>query len=117
MQILVKRVYEEPNPNDGLRVLVDRLWPRGLSKDVAKIDLWIKSVAPSNELRRWYKHDTQKWQEFRKKYFTELDENRDAVNELLSRIQQTKVVFLFAAKETHYNNAVALQEYIHSLLA
>lgn len=117
MQILVKRVYEKPNSQEGLRILVDRLWPRGLSKDLAKIDVWIKSIAPSNELRRWYQHDTKKWPEFMEKYFAELDQNHDAVNELIHHIQRTKVVFLFGSKEIYNNNAVALKKYIEAILA
>ena len=117
MKILVKRIYEKPDPKDGLRILVDRLWPRGLSKDDAKVDVWIKTVAPSNELRRWYQHDSQKWPEFKKRYFAELDKNIEAVSELIRHVKSNNVVFLFGAKEIHYNNAVALKEYVDSVLA
>ncbi|NLC71716.1 MAG: DUF488 family protein [Desulfuromonadaceae bacterium] len=116
MNIFIKRVYEDPDPKDGLRILVDRLWPRGLSKEKAKIDVWIKSVAPSNVLRQWYQHDAAKWPEFKKRYFAELDAEKEALSELLRHIQNSDVTFLFAAKETEYNNATALKEYISALL-
>ena len=114
MKISVKRAYDKPDPKDGLRILVDRLWPRGLSKDDAKLDLWLKAVAPSNELRRWYQHDSKKWPEFKKRYFAELDNNPEAVNELMEHLKKQRVVFLYSAKEAEYNNAVALKEYLMS---
>lgn len=117
MHILLKRVYDPPGPGDGFRILVDRLWPRGLSRENAKIDLWLKSIAPSNELRKWYQHDPEKWPEFRKRYFAELDANTAAVTELISHLKQKNVVFLFGAKELHYNNAAALKSYVKSKLA
>lgn len=116
MNIQVKRVYENPDPKDGFRILVDRLWPRGLSKESAKIDLWLKAVAPSNELRNWYRHDPQKWPEFRERYFAELDNNTEAVNELMTHLRKRNVVFLYSAKELRFNNAVALKEYMKSKL-
>ncbi len=118
MKILIKRVYEEPGPNDGSRVLVDRLWPRGLAKEKAKVDLWLKSIAPSNELRKWYQHDVEKWAEFKQRYFSELKQNPEAVNELMGyiqRIQGDKVTFLYSSKEQRYNNAAALKEYVNCL--
>lgn len=116
MDIKLKRVYDLADSNDGFRILVDRLWPRGLSKEKAKIDLWLKSIAPSNDLRKWYDHDPDKWLEFKKRYFTELGSNNDAVNELLSYTKRDCVSFLYASKEQEYNNATALKEYITSLL-
>ncbi len=115
MSIKIKRVYDKPEPKDGKRILVDRLWPRGLSKSKAQIELWIKDVAPSNELRRWYKHDRQKWPEFKKKYFAELDTKSESVNDILNHIHSEDVVLLYSSKETVYNNAVALKEYIELL--
>lgn len=112
MDIIVKRVYDKPNPKDGLRILVDRLWPRGLSKEKARVDIWLKSVAPSNELRKWFQHDIQKWPEFKKSYFAELNSETEAVNELLSYVKKEKVTLLYAAKEPEYNNATALKEFI-----
>jgi uncharacterized protein YeaO (DUF488 family) len=116
MKISIKRVYEQPDRKDGTRILVDRLWPRGLSKESAKIDLWLKSAAPSNDLRKWYQHDHQKWPEFKKRYFAELDANEEAVNELLGPLKSGKVSFLYSAKETRYNNAAALKEYVDKRL-
>lgn len=116
MKISIKRVYDQPDPKDGMRILVDRLWPRGLSKERAKIDLWLKSVAPSDELRKWYQHDLQKWPEFKKRYFVELDANKDAFNELAGHLKAGQVSFLYSAKETQYNNAAALKKYIDKIL-
>lgn len=116
MNIQVKRVYENPDPKDGFRILVDRLWPRGLSKEKARIDLWLKAVAPSSELRNWYQHDPQKWPEFRERYFAELDNNTEAVNELITHLKKRHLVFLYGAKELQFNNAVALKEYMESKL-
>lgn len=114
MEIFVKRVYEEPGPADGLRILVDRLWPRGVSKENARIDVWLKNVAPSNDLRKWYQHDHQKWPEFKKRYFAELDNEKGALEELKGYVRKGKVAFLYSAKEPLYNNAVALKEYLQS---
>lgn len=112
MKIAVQRVYDAPSPKDGLRILVDRLWPRGLSKENAQIDVWLKAIAPSNELRKWYQHDPEKWQEFKKRYFAELKELPEAVDELLGYVKKRNVAFLFASKESEHNNAVALREYV-----
>jgi uncharacterized protein YeaO (DUF488 family) len=117
MKILLKRIYEKPDPSDGLRILVDRLWPRGLSKESAKVDVWIKNVAPSNELRRWYRHDVQNWPAFKQRYFSKLDNNVEVLNELISYVNKGKVVFLFGTKELQYNNAVALKEYLDAVLS
>lgn len=112
MKISLKRAYEDPDPKDGLRILVDRLWPRGLSREAAGVDVWLKSVSPSSELRKWYQHDVDKWPEFRKRYFKELDKNREAVDELLGHIGKGKVTFLYSAKDSMHNNAVALLDYL-----
>lgn len=114
MNIQIKRIYDKPTPNAGLRILVDRLWPRGLSKEAAQIDVWLKEIAPSNELRRWYQHDEEKWPAFKQKYFAELDTNKDAVDTLLGYIKEGDVVLLFSSKELKYNNAMALKEYVVS---
>lgn len=116
MSITIKRVYEEPERKDGMRILVDRLWPRGMAKSEAKVDVWMKDIAPSDGLRHWYNHDSQKWPEFKKRYFAELDKNADTVSEMIGYIKSGNVVFLFGSKETRYNNAVALKEYIESIL-
>jgi uncharacterized protein YeaO (DUF488 family) len=113
MNIKIKRAYEAPAKEDGKRILVDRLWPRGISKEKAKIDLWPKELAPSTELRRWYGHDPEKWTEFKTRYFAELDAHPGLVDELRSVLKGT-VTFVYSSKELKLNNAVALSEYLES---
>ena len=108
--IRVKRIYESPNPDDGFRILIDRLWPRGIKKDDAKIDLWLKEIAPSDSLRKWFNHDSEKWEEFKSRYVKELDQNQDLVDQLARHVRKGTVTFLFSAKDKSYNNAVALRE-------
>lgn len=111
--IKLKRVYEEPSLKDGYRILVDRLWPRGLTKEKAKVDLWLKEIAPSNELRKWYHNNFDQWDEFKKKYKKELGDNKAAFDELKKVIKQNKVVtFVYSSKEEKYNNAAALKEFL-----
>jgi len=110
--IKLKRVYESPSPQDGLRVLVDRLWPRGLTKERAAVDWWAKDVAPSTELRKWFSHDPEKWQEFRRKYFAELDHAPDAWAPIHDAARQGGVTLLYSSRDAEHNNAVALKEYI-----
>lgn len=114
MKIRLKRVYEAPGRSDGRRVLVDRLWPRGLTKSKARIDFWAREVAPSNELRRWYGHDPDKWKEFRRRFFAELDARPEAVDELLENLGKGTVTFVFGSREERLNNAAALKEYVES---
>jgi len=110
--ILTKRVYDKREKNDGFRILVDRLWPRGLSKEKAKIDLWLKNIAPSNELRKWFSHDSKKWNEFKKGYFNEL-KNKDKDIELIqNKSKKGTITLLYGAKDSKFNNAIALKEYI-----
>jgi uncharacterized protein YeaO (DUF488 family) len=109
-----KRIYDEPTRSDGRRILIDRLWPRGVSKEAAQIDFWAKTVAPSNELRQWYQHDPSKWVEFRDRYFNELDSNPDGVADLRSQLGAGSATLLFSSKEGHLNNASALLEYLES---
>jgi len=109
---LLKRAYEKPEPDDGKRILVDRLWPRGLRKDAAKIDVWLKDVAPSPELRKWYSHDQTKWVEFKKRYWSELDNKKELVRKLCEESEKSKLTFLFGSKEQKLNSAAALKEYI-----
>ena len=116
IEIRVKRVYEEPEESDGRRILVDRLWARGLSKEKAKVDVWVKDIAPSTELRRWYGHDPNKWTEFKSRYAAELESNPGQVEEILGEIQAGIVTFLYSSKEEQLNNAVALKEYIESII-
>jgi len=111
--IKTKRVYDEPSKEDGFRILVDRLWPRGLTKEKAKIDLWMKDVAPSKELRKWYHSNFDKWNEFKKKYKDELKDKSGTLNELKQLIKKNKTVtFVYSSKEEKYNNASALKEFV-----
>lgn len=113
-RIAIKRIYEPAANNDGCRVLVDRLWPRGLSKDKAEIDHWFKELAPSNELRHWFGHDAGKWDEFKRRYRAELEDNEEAVAPLRKLLKtEKKITLLFGTREEKHNNAVALAEYLH----
>jgi uncharacterized protein YeaO (DUF488 family) len=114
VKIQVKRVYEVAIPGDGTRILIDRLWPRGLSKAKAAVDVWMKEIAPSTELRRWYGHDAEKWPEFKNRYHAELDENAGVVGELVSQSEKDNVTLLFGSREERLNNAFALKEYLES---
>lgn len=114
MSISLKKVYALAEPDDGLRVLVDRLWPRRISRERLKLDLWLKKLAPSNELRRLFGHDPGKWAEFKSRYFIELAAREEAVTDLLGRIGKGRVTLLFAAKDQQHNNAVALRDYLTS---
>lgn len=113
MQLRFKRVTEAPSGEDGGRVLVDRLWPRGQSKDKLHLDAWLKDIAPSNELRKWFDHEPAKWPEFRERYAKELDSNPEAVKSLQEMLREHgTVTLLFGSREARYNNAVALSEYM-----
>lgn len=113
MTIKVERIYDNPTGGDSFRILVDRLWPRGLSKDKVRVDLWQKDIAPSNTLRKWFGHDEKKWDEFKQKYFKELDKNNDVVNTIIKTAQeQNSITLLYSTKEKRFNNAVALKEYL-----
>ncbi|HHZ83134.1 MAG TPA: DUF488 family protein [Nitrospirales bacterium] len=110
----VKRVYETPNAADGTRILVNRLWPRGLSKERAKINYWAKTIAPSAELRQWYGHDPEKWEQFTAKYAAELDSNAESITELLVHFNDKHVTLLFSSREARLNNVYALKEYFEA---
>ncbi|MCL5028362.1 MAG: DUF488 domain-containing protein [Bacteroidetes bacterium] len=110
-EIKVKRIYEADSSKDGVRILVDRLWPRGIKKEDAKIDFWMKDIAPSNELRSWFSHDPEKWNEFTKKYFNELKKNKTLCEELLSESKDT-ITLLYSAKDEKHNQAVALKQFL-----
>lgn len=112
MSLALKRAYEAPSRSDGYRILVERLWPRGLSKQDAKIDLWSKEVAPSTELRRWFNHDPNRWAEFKRKYFKELSARPEPLEIILEHVRGGRVTFVFASREMRFNNAVALKEYV-----
>lgn len=113
--IQIKRVYDEITESDGSRILVDRLWPRGLSKDKAKIELWLKDIAPSDDLRKWFGHDPEKWVEFKHRYYEELNDKKELIDMIIEKSQSVAVTLLYGAKDEKYNNAVALKEFIEAL--
>jgi uncharacterized protein YeaO (DUF488 family) len=117
MPFRVKRVYNKPTPADGFRVLVDRLWPRGLPKEDAQLDLWARQIAPSSDLRKWFGHDRNRWSEFRGRYFEELRDQSGLIGEFINKARKDRVTLLFAAKDLEYNNAVALREYLIRYMA
>ena len=110
MSIKLKRVYEKPEPGDGTRILVDRLWPRGLSKAKAKLDLWLKEIAPSTELRKWFGHDPNKWRGFRRRYESELKRHGEQIALIKSKARSGVVTLLYAARDQEHNEAVVLKE-------
>ena len=110
--LVVKRIYEPPAPGDGQRVLVDRIWPRGVSKQDAALTLWLKDVAPSDELRKWFGHEPGRWSEFQQRYRVELDGNEEAVARLRALLREAKVTLLYGAHDEEHNNAVALAGYL-----
>ncbi len=115
-EIHVKRAYDPPSAGDGVRVLVDRLWPRGLKRQDVKFDLWLKDIAPSAELRRWFGHDPARWPEFERRYRAELASNA-ALDKLLAlATQSTTLTLLFGAKDTEHNNAIVLQQSLQARL-
>ena len=107
--IRIKRAYEQPDAEDGERILVDRLWPRGLTKEKAKVDLWLKDVAPSTELRKWFAHDPARWTEFRTRYRQELKSNKEQLSLLRQEAAKGTVTLIYAAKDQEHNEAVILQ--------
>lgn len=114
MNIQLKRVYEEPDAADGKRILVERLWPRGLSKDKAHVDVWLKEIAPSTELRKWFDHDPKKWPEFKMNYRAELRQNDEQFAQLKKEIGAHKATLVYAAKDQQHNAALVLLEYLKS---
>jgi uncharacterized protein YeaO (DUF488 family) len=108
--IQLKRVYEKASPKDGFRILVDRLWPRGLTKERAAIQLWLKQVAPSSELRKWFGHDPARWKEFQARYRKELKENKDALKLLKDTVKEKTVTLVYAARDEEHNEAVVLKK-------
>lgn len=115
MGIRLKRIYDKPDKTDGRRVLVDRLWPRGLTQKEARIDDWLKEIAPSAELRKWFRHEPTRWKEFKRRYASELKDHSDKLEQLAEDAKKGTVTLLFAAKDTKHNNAVALKELIEKL--
>ncbi len=116
MSIRIKRVYEPPSPGDGFRVLVDRLWARGVRKEEARIDWWLKEIAPSNELRKWFRHDPEKWEEFLQCYFQELEQRAELVSQLLAKAGEGTITLVYAARDEQFNNARALKIYLEKKL-
>lgn len=112
MKILLKRAYDPPARSDGFRVLVDRVWPRGVSKDSLKLDLWLKDLAPSTDLRKWFGHDPEKWDDFRDRYFRELASHGEQAASLRHKATEGTLTLVFAARDSQHNNAVALKEYL-----
>lgn len=114
MNIQLKRAYEPAQPKDGCRILVDRLWPRGISKDSGHIDLWLKEIAPSTELRKWFGHDPAKWTEFRHRYVKELQQESESVEQIQKQAAAGKVTLVYGAKDEVHNQAVVLKEFLES---
>lgn len=109
-RLRIKRVYDLPDKHDGRRILVDRLWPRGLIKEKARIDLWLKDIAPSTELRKWFDHDPVRWQEFKARYLDELKGNYEQIQLLKQELDKGIVTLVYAAKDEAHNQAVVIQE-------
>lgn len=114
--IVTKRIYEPPDTEDGYRILVDRVWPRGVSKEIAHLNEWVKEIAPTTELRKWYNHELPKWEEFKKKYFAELDANPVLKDFVQLCLGHKKTTFLYSAKDEQHNQAIALQQYMNKVL-
>lgn len=110
MNIKIKRVYEKPEKKDGYRILVDRLWPRGLTKEKAAVDLWLKDIAPSTELRKWFNHDPEKYAEFKKRYLREVKANEESVSIIKEHLKKGEVTLIYAAKDQNNNEALVLKE-------
>jgi len=114
--IKIKRAYDPPDPNDGLRFLVDRLWPRGVKKEDLNIEAWIKEISPSNDLRKEFSHEPEHWGEFKRRYEDELAKHNEALETLLEAARKQDITLVYAAKNTQYNNAVALKEFLEARL-
>lgn len=112
MSIKIKRVYEEPTDGDGTRVLVDRLWPRGLTKEKAQVGVWMKEVAPSTELRKWFGHDPEKWKRFKGRYETELRHNRPLIETLTKKAKEGTVTLVYGARDEKHNEALVLKQFL-----
>lgn len=114
--IQVKRAYEEASNNDGARFLVERLWPRGIRKEHLQVEDWLKDVAPSSGLRRWFQHDPAKWAEFRRRYFSELEKHPDTWQSLLAQARRSRVTLVYSAHDIEHNNAIALKRFLEKKL-
>ena len=116
MSIGLKRAYDPPQRSDGYRVLVDRIWPRGITKDDLKVDAWLKEVAPSTDLRKWFGHDPKKWDEFKRRYGRELEPHAAALKQLVERARAGRVTLVFGAKDSEHNQAVVIKEHLERRL-
>ena len=114
MMITLKRAYDSVSRTDGRRFLVERLWPRGVSRAKLRVDAWLKEVGPTTELRRWFSHDPRKWSEFRRRYFRELDSRPEAWQPIVSAARHGRVTLVYSSHDTEHNNAVALQQYLQA---
>jgi uncharacterized protein YeaO (DUF488 family) len=112
MKIKIKRVYEQPDKKDGERILVDRLWPRGLTKEKAGVDLWLKEIAPSTELRKWFAHDPNKWKRFRGRYETEIRHNDDLIKVLKQKAREGTITLIYGARDEEHNEALVLKQFM-----
>ena len=117
MSIQIRRAYAPPARGDGYRVLVDRVWPRGVSKDELNLDEWRKEIAPSTRLRQWFGHDPERWKEFQERYFAELGEKQDSVRDLVKRARHGRITLVYGARDPDHNQAVALSAYIRARAA
>jgi uncharacterized protein YeaO (DUF488 family) len=117
MDIRIRRAYQPPQRGDGYRVLVDRIWPRGASKDDLELDEWRKEIAPSTRLRKWFGHDPKRWTGFQERYFAELEQKQDAVRELVKRARQGRITLVYGARDPDHNQAVALSVYLRARAA
>jgi uncharacterized protein YeaO (DUF488 family) len=115
MNINIKRVYEQPDKNDGMRILVDRLWPRGLTKERAHVDLWLKEIAPSTELRKWFGHDPDKWKRFRSRYETEIRHKDDLIKVLKEKAKKGMVTLVYGARDEKHNEALVLKQFLEKV--
>ena len=114
MNIKIKRVYEQPDKDDGLRILVDRLWPRGLTKEKARVDLWLREIAPSTELRKWFGHDPDKWKRFRGRYETEIGHQGELIKMLKRKAREGTITLLYATRDEKHNEALVLKQFLES---
>ncbi len=112
--IQIKRAYEPVSKDDGQRILVERLWPRGVKKEALRLDQWIKDIAPSTALRQWFQHDPAKWSEFRRRYFRELEKRADVWQPVLALARRGRVTLVYSAHDTEHNNAIALEEFLRA---
>jgi uncharacterized protein YeaO (DUF488 family) len=116
-QIFLRRAYEPPGPHDGQRILVDRVWPRGVSKEEAHLSSWQRDVAPSNDLRRWFGHDPARWDEFRTRYHAEIDAHPDVLQPILEAVKKGDVTLVYGARDEEHNQAVALKQFLNERLS